>query len=76
MKSSVVTGKNIYETIQGKEKEVYELESAKEDVEGHFGKSYIAYELLDRQWEETSRELDKLYNKKYTTYNEPIADQG
>lgn len=74
MKESVMTGQQIYNEIGNLKAEVDELYRAAESVRDELGDDSTAYKLLIKTAQDKEKELNRLYNQKFTHYQVDMPD--
>jgi hypothetical protein len=70
MKTAVMTGQQIYKEIGNLKAEVDELYRAAESVDAELGYDSTAYKLLIKTAQDKEKELNQLYNHKFTSYQQ------
>jgi hypothetical protein len=73
MDTSVMTGRLIYQEIGRLKTEQDELYRAAESVRDELGDTSTAYELLIKTAQDKEKELNKLYNRKFTPYQQDTS---
>ena len=70
MKTSVMTGQQLYKEIDNLKSEVSELWLAADSVIKQMGEDSAAYTTLVKTAQEKEKELNRLYNQRFTAWQQ------